>query len=77
MGVPFHTSHRTIKDDMAYFDTGASFLQDILFHKWNIEHILLDEYINHKKGGTLHPNNNLTIDEWLYANRNLFNVEWL
>ena len=77
MGVPFNTTHRTIKDDMAYFDTGASFLQDILFHKWNIEHILLDEYINHKKGGTLHPNNNLTIDEWLYANRNLFNVEWL
>lgn len=76
MGVPFNKTHRTIKDEVAYFDTGASFLQDITFHKWNVKHIVLDDYITHKKGGTLHPNNNLTLEEWLYINRNLYSEEY-
>ena len=75
MGVPFNKKHRTLPNEVAYFDTGASFLQDILFHKWNIKHIALDDYITHKKGGTLHPNNNLTLDEWLYVNRHLYGEE--
>lgn len=49
MGVPFNKTHRTFEDEVAYFDTGASFLQDILFHNWNIKRIALDNYITHKK----------------------------
>lgn len=72
LGIPYNKDHPPKDNVQAYFDTGASFLQDIQFHNWMINQINLSDVIVHKKGGTLHPDNDMPVEQWLTTYKHLW-----
>lgn len=54
------------------YDTGSSFLEDILSHGWKIKHIKLENCILHLKGTTT---TNKNPSNWLMANKELHGLE--
>ena len=68
-GIPYTKTYRPNPGDIPWYDTGASFLQDIQKAKWNIHHVSIDNYMEHLKGASNHC---LPYKQWLALHHELY-----